>query len=199
MKLFGSGFDGQITRLARMLGILLVVAAAGCHQPRPLVGEKRDAEEVAVYRAVVSGLVAGGAPQVVDGTATVPRHLPGRESLQPEVDGPEFDDFIARVSVESPLQSTASLPANWVVVPSAAIHDWFDGGPRAGLARLYELYPESTGIVTLSRVGFSTNGLRALVYVGVWRGPLAGSGALYMMRKAHGRWEVQSTHASWIS
>ncbi len=54
-------------------------------------------------------------------------------------------------------------------------------------------------IIEVSRVGFSTNGLEALAYVGRMDEPLAGAGCYHVLSKEHGKWIITGIVMIWIS
>ncbi|MBI4706223.1 MAG: hypothetical protein HY744_34435 [Deltaproteobacteria bacterium] len=64
----------------------------------------------------------------------------------------------------------------------------------------YERYPDSQGIMTLSRVGFDPAGKVALVYVSNQSHCVAGAGDVYhLARQADGSWTVVAGWRLWIS
>lgn len=65
--------------------------------------------------------------------------------------------------------------------------------------RFYEKYPDSQGIMRLSRVGFNTDGSEALVYVGNTQHDLVGAGYYVLLVKKAGTWVVHSKELTWIS
>jgi hypothetical protein len=65
--------------------------------------------------------------------------------------------------------------------------------------RFQERYPEASGIVIFSRVGFDANGDEAVVLMGYRCGDLCGMGGLYLLGKEDGSWTIQETLMAWIS
>jgi len=57
-----------------------------------------------------------------------------------------------------------------------------------GWDRFYAKYPQSPGIITVSRVGFNRKGDMAMFYVGSQSDWLAGSGQIHVFRKQDGKW-----------
>jgi hypothetical protein len=51
----------------------------------------------------------------------------------------------------------------------------------------------------VSRVGFSSDGGQALVYVGIVWAPLAGAGEYYMLSRNQGVWVISGSVMIWIS
>ncbi len=60
-------------------------------------------------------------------------------------------------------------------------------------------YPESGGVVHLSRVGFGADGDKALVLMGFRCGDLCGAGGLYLLVKEEDGWKVQQELMVWMS
>lgn len=65
--------------------------------------------------------------------------------------------------------------------------------------RFYELYPNSPGLITLSRVGFSTAGEEALVYIGLQAESLVGVGYYCLLWWHDDVWVVDVLSMIWIS
>jgi len=57
-----------------------------------------------------------------------------------------------------------------------------------GWERFYAKYPDSPGIITISRVGFSSSGDLAMLYVGCGSGIRSGAGHIRVLRKRDGKW-----------
>ena len=62
-------------------------------------------------------------------------------------------------------------------------------------SKAHQLYPR----IQVSRVGFSTNGLQALAYVGRVDAPLAGAGCYHVLSKERGKWIITGIVMIWIS
>jgi hypothetical protein len=62
-----------------------------------------------------------------------------------------------------------------------------------------EKYPNSPGIISLSRVGFNSDKDQALVYVANRCGGLCGKGYYVLLMKSGERWKVQKEMLLWVS
>lgn len=71
--------------------------------------------------------------------------------------------------------------------------------PGEGWSRFYQRYPGSGGLVSLSRIGFNDDHTEALVYVAHTCGSLCGSGEFVILKKDHGRWTIDRTDTMWVS
>jgi hypothetical protein len=76
---------------------------------------------------------------------------------------------------------------------------YFRKNPEAGWQHFYKKYPKSSGIWTLSAVGYNAAGTEALVYVGHSCGSLCGTGHLILAAKENDRWVVKNRLMLWIS
>jgi len=60
-------------------------------------------------------------------------------------------------------------------------------------------YPFSSGVVSLSRVGFDKDRSQALACCGRHSGPRSGAGWFKLFRKTSGEWRVAASAVAWIS
>jgi hypothetical protein len=104
-------------------------------------------------------------------------------------------DFIFRNSRPAAVSGNALL-ANVRMIPLATL-DAEDQGPNGWLT--FTGRNNVRGFVTVSRVGFTPRGDRAVVFVQLMCGPLCGHGAYYVLQKRNGHWEVMNQHVSWVS
>lgn len=101
--------------------------------------------------------------------------------------------------------SAIGIPSLKHVLISAAESNSFFGPEKPkekdGWAMFYEKYPDSPGIIKLSRVGFSRDGSVAIVYMGNQSQWLAGSGGLVAFEKKDGQWRILHFNSGrrWVS
>ena len=74
----------------------------------------------------------------------------------------------------------------------------FKGGVN-GWEKFYKRFPDSGGIVGVSRVGFNLETNQALVYVEHGCGDLCGTGHYMLLDKGESGWKVAKRYMSWIS
>jgi hypothetical protein len=65
--------------------------------------------------------------------------------------------------------------------------------------RFQDRYPEASGVVIFSRVGFGANEDEALVLMGYRCGDLCGAGGLYLLSREEGGWKIQEALMVWMS
>lgn len=73
----------------------------------------------------------------------------------------------------------------------------FDG--RMNWELFFEKYPKTGSLYTFSRVGFSTDGKEALVFVTSWCFYTCGEGSYYIMKKENDEWKIADKRMTWIS
>jgi hypothetical protein len=63
--------------------------------------------------------------------------------------------------------------------------------------KLYAAYPDSSGIVSLSKVGFDKTGTQALVYIANIYGEDAGKGTILFLQKTGQQWKIKEQVVNW--
>lgn len=108
---------------------------------------------------------------------------------EPRAVGPLPRTRVPVVLVDS--ATIATLPDSVDLHPNEPMQFW-----RAFHAR----YPDSSGLITLSRVGFNAARTQALLNVDRGCGGLCGDGTVILLtRSAEGRWRVTATRGTWVS
>ncbi|HSV43940.1 MAG TPA: hypothetical protein VLJ10_05230 [Candidatus Bathyarchaeia archaeon] len=109
-------------------------------------------------------------------------------------------DFCAKNSQASTIDAIGPLTVKHIVMTKTQMDELFaDQGD--GWDKFYQLYPESPGIITLSRPGFSADETLAVIYIGNQSHWLAGHGGIRIYRKKDGKWvdEREGLGPSWVS
>ena len=60
-------------------------------------------------------------------------------------------------------------------------------------------YPNSTGIISLSRVGFSSTSNQSLVYAIQWCGDTCSQGRYFILAKVNSKWVIEKEMIDWIA
>jgi hypothetical protein len=111
-------------------------------------------------------------------------------------------DFKAKNAHSLPLDQKLPGINSYTLVPSEELDKLWDGcktGKTCGWDLFYSKYPDSSGIVNVSRVGFSASGDDALVYLGHRSDWKAGTGYLVLLHKNNGDWDVVKSVVVWMS
>lgn len=123
-----------------------------------------------------------------------PFHEMLKESM-PEADPQTLDNYLAANKGSKPLR-VANLGINYVLVKDS---DLPDDGLERFWTRFYKKYPNSSGIVFFSDVGFNAQHDQAFLYAGKTCGGLCGEGEYVLLRKINGKWEIQKEDPLWVS
>ncbi len=95
------------------------------------------------------------------------------------------------------LQNNFSITQNVVLISYQQLHEIFDRG--GWWDEFYDRYPNSTGIIELSRVGFDNNRTQAILYFGNQAGGKAGIGYFILLYKNMDEWIIYKKVLIWIS
>jgi hypothetical protein len=128
----------------------------------------------------------------------VDRHL--RANFDYELDQSAVNDFAKRNNRGCSLRgSWLHLRRKCVIIPSQQEKEFFAKNVR-GWDYFYECYPNSQGILRLSRVGFNDRFDQAVVYLENMAWFLAGTGLyVFLTKKMDENWEIRKNDLAWIS
>jgi len=71
--------------------------------------------------------------------------------------------------------------------------------PLFGFSSLYKKYPDVSGIVELSKIGFNLKKDKALLEICFYQGPLAGFGLMIILKNENGNWKIENEFMEWVS
>lgn len=164
--------------------------------------------EYAVYQAVIESLFA------IDKLDTVVIHdfteaglsMGGNNSQEldylktsmPEVDQALLDSYLARNTQSVALEDRFNLEVPVTLLNQTEFNRFFSKNGQ-GWDAFYQQYPQSQGVLTLSKVGFNARGDKALVYAGNMAFSLAGAGYAIILGWEAGQWKVLNQVMLWIS
>jgi hypothetical protein len=100
-------------------------------------------------------------------------------------------DFYAQNLVPRDLNLMLPNNINYILLTDQLEKSIFqeNGNGRDNWLRFYECYPNSPGIIDISRVGFSDDGAVAVLYMGNQKDRLEGGGGIYIYRRVNGKWQ----------
>lgn len=165
-------------------------------------------EEHVVYETVIKSLyVTEGIKLVVikDHTATdasPSKSLEAqvkyiRESLGAAIEAETLNDYKLNNRRAWELDRHLSLDVQYALLGEAEFSGIFKKG--RGWRKFYRTYPNSQGLMTLSRVGFDAEMKQALVYVGNQSDYSAGEGYYVFLAKEGDVWSIQSLLVAWTT
>jgi len=186
--------------------VLLVLLLCSCSpgSPRPTVTPPPgiEAEEYAVYSALVRqnpiGYNLGSSivirEQTVSGADMLELTLENVHALPARL----VDSYRSRNAASYTLGPNLDVEQDYALMPEED-YDKIFGPGGAMWARFQARYPEASGLVIFSRVGFDANEDKALALMGYRCGDLCGAGGLYLLVKEDGNWKVQEELMAWQS
>jgi hypothetical protein len=117
------------------------------------------------------------------------------KELMPEVEPKTLDDYLAKNKTPEALR-ISDLGIDYVIVKDS---DLPDDGLDKFWTKFYKKYPNSSGIVFFSNVGFNDRYDQAFVYAGRSCGGLCASGDYFLLRKLNGKWTIVQDQGLWVS
>jgi hypothetical protein len=165
-------------------------------------------EEYAVYDAMIANnFLPSGYERILIVDQTVAGISAGpalqqdldflRENMAPDLQAETLADFVAKNERSYRIENHFSLDVPVVLISNQAVDEFL--AAQDGWERFYEQYPNSQGMMTISRVGFNPSGQQALMYVGNQADLLAGEGNYVLLSKEGDEWKVTKTFQAWIS
>lgn len=113
------------------------------------------------------------------------------------VDNRTIVDFAHKCTESIPLEPRFTLPAKLVLVSHKDLLFPFDNGDY--WSAFYERYPNSQGIIEVSRVGFNPKRNQALLCLSQGCGDLCGAGYYVLLAKDRDGWSVKHKVTQWVS
>ena len=150
------------------------------------VGEER------VRQIVIFNETVGGA-ETPQGMVDL-SNFPGLKTAHSQV----YRAFLDANLHPSSFHRSFTLPVPYEIVASSEMHSIF-GTSGDVWGRYYEKYPNSTGLLRLSRVGFNSDGNQAAFYISNYCGGLCGGGYFVIMEKVNSNWKVVQEVQVWVS
>lgn len=197
--LSASAANGVIRRLAHhpagaaWMAALLMLAAACVPMQARTPARGPDADEYAVWSAVLDSLMPGSADvRLLDTAFVIPLmvkgSITGRDGGRtPRLDAAAVDDFLRRNGSGVRLEARFSTRRPVVLVRTPAGDDW------TGVER-------SPHLVLVSRPGFDRRRRRAIVSTAMTCGVLCGQGNLFELERGpDGRWKVSRVEDTYYS
>ncbi len=107
------------------------------------------------------------------------------------VDRETIEDYQAKNKRAFSLERLFNLKADYELISDGEYQDLFEPDPESGWDIFYSIYPESQGILTLSRIGFNENRTQALVHARNQAGPTTEEDYYYLLEKNGASWVVK--------
>lgn len=117
-----------------------------------------------------------------------------------ELDKSTINNFLLVNQTRYSLQYKFNLKLRYILVDSELekLREGLDEN-KSYWSSFYEAYPNSQGLISLSRIGFGLDKQQALVYYGNIAGETSGSGAFFLLEKINNHWRTKHVITVWIS
>jgi hypothetical protein len=112
---------------------------------------------------------------------------------------PMLADLLTRNTTPHSLRKQFKSSRRYVLLNAEALSGLFREKGYEGWGDFYRKYPNSSGYITFSRVGFNENGTRAIIYRETGCGALCGYGGYILLNKENGDWKVATGYSCWRS
>ena len=187
----------QIVFFAGVLGVGLLVAAYKWFHPSVrTIGNGALVDEVAVLTVCLDQLSIGHRQVVSSETRTSGSEVtvPGlqqiftRENLA--VHSETIADFLTKNRAPHPVHPDFTLGRRLRVLTEKERERIFRDGPGSDWVRLSDVFPETDGILSFSRVGFNADVTQALMEECIVRGPMEGRANYWLFTQEKGRWKA---------
>ncbi len=174
----------------------------------PVLAPPDSAVDYAVYKALIETMYTDPKVKMVvirDHTFSSlnpavgdEKAFEGIQQAMPEVDQAMRDSYLARNAQSALLEDRFNLKLP-VTLLSQADFDSFFGTNGKGWDSYYFQYPNSQGVLGLSRVGFNAQGDKALVCASTQVYTMAGAGYAVVLSLENGLWKVVNQVTLWTS
>ncbi len=191
--------------------------ALAAAKPRPL---QIDDDEYAVYSALINDdlkdsdsdnkssnksdrvLIIEQRPSLWGGSipAEENQFFEELKKSAPELQPETINDLLVKSNAVTLLERKFNIKIKYALVSNEELDALFKEDVGGGWEAFHKKFPKSSGILTLSRVGFNADKTQALVYKGWSCGGLCGGGGYTLLKKKKGVWVVdRGVGPEWVS
>ena len=111
-----------------------------------------------------------------------------------------IENYLERNKISEKIGIHTIVGGKYLLVGKAELAGVFRKGEiDMGWTRFYKKYPDSSGLIFLSKVGFNPDRTQAMLYAGRQCGGLCGSGSYLLLNKRNGKWVVEKDMGLWVS
>jgi hypothetical protein len=112
---------------------------------------------------------------------------------------PLLENLIEKNRGSKSLDRKFSVNKKYVLLNAQNYSSIFKNIDLDGWADFYKKYSASSGYITFSRVGFNSDGTKAVIYREVSCGWLCGYGGYILLSKDNGAWKEIDSYGCWMS
>jgi hypothetical protein len=208
---------GKNMNITRILIMCLVLVLLGCKETsnqETSVSKVDEAQFVDTFlKLQFGGRFSNTVPLVIRDKLSIEIITMAEKELDPTYDlikeaesknknlAEAVRDFYRKNTGTNTIEAIGTLKVNHVILTEMKINELFKTEGKYGWAEFYKLYPNSPGIITLSRPGFSKDGSLAIILMVNQSTLLAGYGRIYVLKKQDGEWVDTdlSIGPTWVS
>lgn len=161
--------------------------------------ETNENEEYAVYSAILADNRYNSEKMVVS-KYTIKGFLADTTNLTRQIAGLSQEiiyDYQANNVDSHKLENNFTVSNNVIFISEKQTKQIFRNGE--GWNNFYKKYPQSSGLISFSNIGFNRERTQALVYVGINCGWLCGDGSFKFLQKINGKWIIKDNVELWVS
>ena len=177
-----------------MIILLLLLSLIPSPAGSPNLESSVTDEEYAVYSALINSTFLHPKTDL----AIIQAHT---EFDRESVDIPqEFkDDLLPKIQRSETIERRFDLRVKYVLLDHDQIENLFKKDLGKGWERYWKQYPNATGFLGFSRVGFDRAHNKAYVYARETCGGLCGDGYSFVLEKVNGTWQVKEKKHLWVA
>ena len=109
-----------------------------------------------------------------------------------------FKDFFSKNGNRIKLESKFENPVKFHLISRSEFVSYVNKGLNAGYESLYQKYPDVSGTIEVSRVGYSTKNENALVIIDFHQNSETGIGYLVELKLEKGVWKILNVDMMWM-
>jgi hypothetical protein len=157
--------------------------------------------EQKVYKALLSHMGGDDAKLLVIKEESVQEHrLSADEFLKEKNEIEAYREYVALNMESSKLPIDYNWNRNVKLITKEELDNIFNKTKlKYSWKEFYRKYPDATGIIGLSRVGFNKSFTEAFLYIEVGCGALCGNGYVAVIKRGLFGWDVEFLEHLWVS
>jgi hypothetical protein len=86
-----------------------------------------------------------------------------------------------------------------IYISSDSLNSIFDPDKNGGWSSFHKLFPKAKGLLVFSKIAYSKNNKRAIVYLSRTGGYTSGEGLIYFLSNENGIWKIVHKEGMWVS
>ena len=109
------------------------------------------------------------------------------------------EDLLPKIQQTETIERRFDLRVKYVLLDTDQIDTLFKADLGRGWERYLKQYPNATGLLAFSRVGFDRAHNKAYVHARQTCGGLCGAGCSFVLEKVNGSWQVKEKKPLWVA